>query len=244
MPEGPSILILRELTEDFVDQEIIAVEGNTKIEKERLLGQRIKNIRSWGKQFLIELDGFSLRIHFLMFGTYRINERKDATPRLSIQCSSGDELNFYTCSIKFIDGDLNDFYDWRVDVLSDQWDEKYVRKLLRAQPDKLVCDALLDQTIFSGVGNIIKNEVLFRIKIHPLSEVGLLPAAKLRSMVEQARQYSFEFLEWKKAFVLKQHWLAHNKKICPRCDIPFTRAHLGKTHRRSFYCENCQKRYA
>lgn len=244
MPEGPSILILRELTEDFIDKKITVVEGNIKIEKERLLGQRIKNIRTWGKQYLIELSGFALKVHFLMFGTYRINERKEAVPRLSIGCSDGSELNLYACSIKFIEGDLNEFYDWRVDVLSDEWDEKYVRKKLRAEPDKLVCDALLDQTTFSGVGNIIKNEVLFRIKVHPLSNVGFLPAEKLRNMVEQARQYSFEFLEWKKAFVLKQHWLAHNKKICPRCDIPFIRAHLGKTHRRSFYCETCQKKYA
>jgi endonuclease-8 len=110
-------------------------------------------------------------------------------------------------------------------------------------PDALVCDALLDQTVFSGVGNIIKNEVLFRIRMHPLSRVGALPAPKLRELVAQARQYSFDFLAWKKAFVLKQHWLAHTKTICPRCEIPFVKAHLGKTQRRSFFCENCQQRY-
>ena len=31
----------------------------------------------------------------------------------------------------------------------------------------MVCDALLDQTVFAGVGNIIKNEVLFRTGVHP-----------------------------------------------------------------------------
>jgi endonuclease-8 len=84
---------------------------------------------------------------------------------------------------------------------------------------------------------------LFRIRVHPLSTVGALPAPKLRELVTQARQYSFDFLAWKKAFVLKQHWLAHTKRICPRCDIPFVKAHLGKTQRRSFFCENCQRRY-
>ena len=107
----------------------------------------------------------------------------------------------------------------------------------------LACDALLDQTIFAGVGNIIKNEVLFRIRLHPLSTIGALPAAKLRALVEQARQYSFDFLEWKKQFVLKQHWLAHAKRICPRCDIAYSKAVLGRSQRRSFYCERCQKRY-
>ena len=93
------------------------------------------------------------------------------------------------------------------------------------------------------MGNIIKNEVLFRIRLHPLSRIGALPAAKLRELVAQARQYSFDFYEWKKQFVLKKHWLAHTKRTCPRCHIPFHKGHLGSTQRRSFWCENCQIRY-
>jgi endonuclease-8 len=110
-------------------------------------------------------------------------------------------------------------------------------------PDALVCDALLDQNVFAGVGNIIKNEVLFRIRLHPLSTVGALPARKLAQLVDEARRYSFDFLGWKKAFVLRKHWLAHTKRTCPRCAIPLVKAHLGTTHRRSFFCERCQKRY-
>jgi formamidopyrimidine-DNA glycosylase len=82
--------------------------------------------------------------------------------------------------------------------MSEAWNPKKARKKLRAAPDMLACDALLDQDIFSGVGNIIKNEVLFRIRVHPLSTVGALPPAKLRALVEEARQYSFDFLAWKR----------------------------------------------
>jgi endonuclease-8 len=127
--------------------------------------------------------------------------------------------------------------------MSDQWDPARARKKLRAAPDMLVCDALLDQSIFSGVGNIIKNEVLFRIRVHPLSTVGALSPAKLRALVQEARQYSFDFLAWKKQYVLKKHWLAHAKTTCPRCHLPFKKAHLGRSNRRSFFCERCQKRY-
>jgi endonuclease-8 len=163
-------------------------------------------------------------------------------PRLSLGFGNG-ELNFYACSVKYIEGDPDDTYDWSVDVMSEQWDAAAARKKLRAMPDTLVCDALLDQAVFAGVGNIIKNEVLFRIRVHPLSAVGALPAAKLRALVEQARQYSFDFMAWKKAYVLKKHWLGHTKRICPRCDIALTKAHLGKAQRRSFFCERCQKKY-
>lgn len=179
-----------------------------------------------------------------MFGSYAINERKSVTPRLSLHCSNNTELNFYACSVKYIEGELDNHYDWSSDVMAEQWNPTTARKKLQAHPEKLACDALLDQDIFSGVGNIIKNEVLFRIRVHPLSPIGSLPPAKFRALIQQAREYSFEFLKWKKAFVLKQHWLAHNKTICPRCNIPFTRERLGKTHRRSFFCVKCQKKYS
>lgn len=242
MPEGPSLFILREQAASFVGRTIERVEGNTSIDKARLVGQRIVAIRSWGKHFLVEMPNFSLRVHFLLFGSYRINERKDATPRLSLQCEAG-ELNFYTCSVKFIDEPLNSVYDWRADVMSDAWDSVLARKRMRAQPETFVCDALLDQSIFSGVGNIIKNEVLYRVRVHPLSTIGELPAAKLREVVDQARVYSFDFLEWKKEFTLKQHWLAHRKSTCFRCNIPLTKQKLGATMRQSYYCPNCQRYY-
>jgi endonuclease-8 len=242
MPEGPSIVILKEQATGFLGKKIVAVEGNTSIAKERLAGQRIVALRSWGKHFLIELPKFSLRVHFMLWGSYRINERKEAPPRLGLRFAKG-ELNFYSCSVRFIEEPLDEVYDWRSDVMSEQWDAALARKRLRAQPGTLVCDALLDQDLFAGVGNIIKNEVLFRIRVHPLSTVGALPAARLRDLVREARQYSFDFFEWKKAYVLRKHWLAHTKRTCPRCDIPFTKGHLGKTMRRSFFCENCQVRY-
>ncbi|MDB5941014.1 MAG: endonuclease, partial [Ramlibacter sp.] len=94
MPEGPSIVILKEEANRFLGKSIVRVEGNTTIDKERLLNQRIEALRSWGKHFLIELPDFSVRVHFLLFGSYRINERKEAPPRLSLGFDTG-ELNFY-----------------------------------------------------------------------------------------------------------------------------------------------------
>ena len=243
MPEGPSIVILREEAERFAGKRIVAVAGNTTIAKERLPGERIVAIRSWGKHSLIELKTFSLRIHFLMFGSWRIDERKDGvTPRLSLQFRRG-ELNVYSCSVRLIEEPLDDVYDWSADVLSDAWDPVAARRKLRAMPETLVCDALLDQNVFAGVGNIIKNEVLFRIRVHPLSKVGALPARKLAQLVDEARRYSFDFLAWKKALVLRKLWLAHTRRTCPRCASPLLKAHLGATDRRSFWCERCQRRY-
>jgi endonuclease-8 len=244
MPEGPSLVILREAARVFEGKRILRVEGDTLLDKDLLRGRTVQAIRTWGKHFLVELPTVALRIHLLMFGSYCIDSRKpDKRLRIGLGFAQGRELNFYSCAARLEEIPVDLLYDWNADVMSDHWDPALARDRLLARPDLHACDALLDQSLFAGVGNIIKNEVLFRIRVHPLSRVGALPDPKLRELVREARQYSFEFLEWKKQFVLRKHWLAHTKRTCPRCHIPFHKGHLGVSDRRSFWCERCQVLY-
>lgn len=242
MPEGPSIVILTEAVQEFTGQTVIAAGGNTKEDISILDSKRIISFKSWGKHFLICFDHFTIRIHLMLFGTYRINEQKPSPARLSLKFGSG-EINFYACSVKFLTDDINKIYDWTADVMNDRWSPRKALSKLRKIPDAEICDALLEQEIFSGVGNIIKNEVLFRVRVHPESKINAIPATKLREIVRQARIYSFEFLDWKKAFTLKKHWLAHAKRNCANCGRPLTKTVTGRKKRRSFYCLNCQKAY-
>lgn len=242
MPEGPSIVLLKEAVQQFTAQKVIAVSGNSKIDQSRLLNRKVVSLQSWGKHFLICFGEFTIRVHFLMFGSYLINERKERPVRLNIAFKNG-ELNFYSCSIKILDGDIHTHYDFSADVMNDAWNAKAAKKKLKSLPDELVCDTLLEQDIFSGVGNIIKNEVLYRIRVHPESLIGTMPSPKINQLVKEARKYSFEFLEWKRNYEFKKHWLAHTKKICLRCNLPLIKKHTGIKDRRSFFCVKCQKLY-
>ena len=241
--EGPSLVLLREELHPFVGKKIIKSSGLARIDHERLNGQKIKTFKSWGKHFLIVLEHVTIRIHFLMFGSYRINERKETTPRLQLEFSDGQEIGFYTTAVTEITEDLDAVYDWSADVMNDVWDPAKARKKLKKEPGTNVGDALLDQEIFSGVGNIIKNEVLFRIRIHPESVIGALPPRKLTELIQQARTYSFDFYAWKQIYQLKKHWLIHTKMKCPRCNIPSFKKYTGRKQRRSFFCNKCQKLY-
>ena len=243
MPEGPSILLVKEATAKFAGKKIIAVDGNSKIDQSRLLNKKIIEFKSWGKHFLVCFDGFTLKVHFLMFGSYTIDEKKpDRVIRLHLKFKSG-EINLYACSVKYLEGDINQHYDWSADVMNDQWDKKKAKAKLKAIPEELICDALLDQDIFAGVGNIIKNEVLYRVRVHPDSMIGKIANAKINKLIDETRVYSFDFLEWKRAYELKKHWLAHTKKVCLRCDLPIIKKQTGTKKRRSFICTNCQILY-
>lgn len=242
MPEGPSLVIAREEVQLFKGKKILDADGYSKIDKNLLKNKKVTDFKTWGKHFLICLPQVTIRIHFLLFGKYLINEKKDVNPVLHLKFSNGD-LYFYTSAVRLIEEDLDDVYDWSADIMNDDWDPKKARKKLKSMPAARAADAILDQNIFAGAGNIFKNEVLWRIKVHPESKIGKLPPRKLTELINEVHNYSFDFLKWKKAYVLKKNWKAHAKKICPRCNIPFVKKPTGKTKRRSFFCKNCQVKY-
>ncbi|MEO7802628.1 MAG: DNA-formamidopyrimidine glycosylase family protein [Ginsengibacter sp.] len=128
MPEGPSIIILKEAVQAFSGKKIISVDGNSKLNIQRLSGQKIIEFKSWGKHFLICFKKLTVKIHLMLFGSYTINEkRKERFPRLSLHFKNGD-IYFYACSIQFIEDDLNALYDWSGDVMNDKWSPAKARQ--------------------------------------------------------------------------------------------------------------------
>jgi len=243
MPEGPTIVILKEEVQQFKGKVVLSATGNTQIiDVNTLAGKKIIDFKSWGKHFLICFDDFTIRVHFMLFGSYRINEHSDRIPRLHLQFDDG-ELNFYACSLQLITQLLDEVYDWTEDIMNEKFDPKAALRKLKASPETLACDALLNQHFFSGSGNIIKNEVLFRTHIHPKSIIGKMPDDKIKELVTETVNYAFDFLRWKKEFKLKKHWEAYSKHICPRDKVPFQTRNLGKTNRRTFFCNICEQLY-
>lgn len=240
--EGPSLVILREEMQQFIGQKIVHVSGNSKIDQTRLHDQVLIDVKTFGKEFLLCFAWFTLRTHFLLFGSYRINEAKDMAPRLSLNFANW-VLNMYICSIRYIDQPLDEIYDQWVDVMSPSRDEKKVLKLVQKQPDSMVSDVLLDQKIFAWVWNIIKNEVLFRLSIHPESLVWKLSLKQQKMLVKEAHIYSWDFYTRKKAYVLRKHYQIYTKRSCPTCGAILVKRKVWKTNRRTFFCQHCQILY-
>ena len=242
--EGPSLTIATEEFAPFCGLKIKKATGNTKIlDLSEIQGQKLKAVKSWGKHLLLFIDDFTIKVHFLLFGTYRIDDdRKNRKPRLLLTFSNGHRIFFYSCSVKkinYTENTIHEIYDWSVDTMSAQWNPVQAFRSIQSQPKEMVCDILLDQNIFSGVGNIIKNEVLYNIRVHPEAKVGQLSPEKLRAMVKEARRYTLQFYKWKKKFELKKHWKVMRKSICP-LGHKITKIITGKRKRFSFICPICQ----
>ena len=167
--------------------------------------------------------------------------RRSGAPRLTLTFANG-EITIWSASVKFIESDrARDGYDFSVDVLSDDWSPSQALRQLRDHPDEEVADVLLDQSIFAGVGNIIKNEVLFRTRTHPATRVRRLSLARRKAIVKDARTFSFRFLELRRQFALRKNLEVYGRSECPSCGGRVRRKVHGRRQRRSFFCPACQK---
>lgn len=247
--EGPSLFLASEQLLAFKGKKVKAVSGNTKIGKERLLGMTVLDVFSWGKHLVFQFDGFAIRTHFLLFGTYEAtidgitvtgDYKRAYVPRLELQFDNGN-IKMFNYSIKFIEEkDVRSTYDFSVDVMFPKWDPENALKNVLQYPDTDIADVLLDQAIFSGVGNIIKNEVLSLAKTNPKKKVKDLSKKKLKEIIETAHSYSWQFYEWRKKFVLTKSLKIHRKKACPHCGGKVVHEVTGKRKRISHYCPVCQ----
>lgn len=243
MPEGPQMMFLKEQAEHFIGQKIVSADGNAKdIDFGAIKGKHLVDIRTFGKEILFCFPGFTIRIHLMLFGKYAIDSELNRLLRLGLHFENG-EINFYATECRFITEPLEEVYDFSADVMNKKFDKKKALDKLLTKPNQLICEALLDQHTLAGVGNKIKNEVLFRRRVHPESTVGQIPKTELKKLIDECVKLSFEYLEWKHEETDNDNWEAYKKNECPRDHIPIIRQKIGKSKRTCYFCDKCQRLY-
>jgi len=243
MPEGPNLIMLKENLSPFKGRRVTAASGYAKnVDPDMLKGNTLKDIKTWGKHLLLVFEDFTLRIHQGLFGSYKVNQPTKRNAALHLQFDD-DEVNFSIVKVQVIDQPLDDIYDWSADIMSKKWDERKAIEKMQAKPKLMICDALLDQDIFAGSGNIIKVESLFRARIHPESLCGKIPHEQLKELSKEVIAFSKEFLEYGKTHHLGDRLQAYDREECPRNHVPFHKKDTGKTKRLTYFCDKCQVLY-
>lgn len=247
--EGPSLYLAARQLKPFRGKTVLSVSGNTKIEKERILEKKVKTIFPWGKHLIIQFDEFALRTHFLLFGAFEAtvddsiltgDYQRAYTPRLQLDFENGT-IKLFNCSVRFLEtANAKADYDFTVDIMSPKWDSDKAFESITSKPGLEIADILLDQEIFAGVGNIIKNEVLWRVRIHPETKVKNIIPSEVKNLIAETKKFSLLFYKWRKAFVLRKHLEIYQKSICPRCGTKVERKKTGKRNRISHFCPVCQ----
>ena len=194
MPEGPSILHIRNQLLPFKNRVVKKAGGYGPMPAEWINGKKLLDIHTWGKHLLLLFANGTVRVHLGLFGDILINERKKVNRSFFLEFTNS-EINGYVVRAEKLKAPASEVYDWRTDILSKDFDMAYVKKLLKMQSGKTIGDVLMDQQIFTGVGNIIRNEVLYLAGIHPQSIIGKIPAVKITALIKETVKYAKQWYE-------------------------------------------------
>jgi endonuclease-8 len=110
---------------------------------------------------------------------------------------------------------------------------------LRAEPpDREVGDALLDQRLLGGIGNIWRSEALWDVRVSPWSTMGEVADETLLSLLRSAHRLMSASV--RRAPPVRNVYRRAGRP-CRRCGTP-VRAHAqGDAARRAYWCPQCQR---
>lgn len=238
--EGPSVHRVADELAGFAGQTIQSATGNAKQPLGDVEGSRIDQVRAVKKRLFLDTTDRHIVIHFLMYGSYRVNEERELDERLSLDCDR-DTLNVYSCSVKILDPEASELqrYDQPAhDVLAAEFDRGAAESAISSRDDP-VADILLDQDVFGGVGNIIKNEVLWEVGIHPGKPGNELTPDTAQEVVTSAISWAEDWYERKQAGK-ELRMRIYRADTCPSCGAAVAREELGEHDRVTYWCKNCQ----
>ena len=241
MPEGPSILHIKNQLLPFKGKLVKKAGGYGPMPTKWINGKKLIDIKTWGKHLLFVFANGTVRVHLGLFGDVLVNERKKVNRSFFLEFAKG-EINGYVVRAEKLKSSLEELYDWRIEILHEKFDPAHVKTLLKKQADKTIADVLMDQQLFSGVGNIIRNEALYRAAIHPLSITGKIPAAKINRLIKEVVTYSQLFYQQlkttgnpKEFSVYQQEYAADGSQVTMKI--------LPKSKRKIFFSEHRQRLY-
>lgn len=241
MPEGPSILHLKDQLQPFKGKVVRHAGGYGDMPATWINGKKLMDIKTWGKHLLLVFSNGVVKVHLGLFGDMLVNERKKVNRSFFLEFAKG-EINGYVVKASKLKKPIDELYDWRTDILSPEFDKAYVKALLKEKGNKTIDDVLMDQDIFTGVGNKIRNEALYRAAIHPLSIINKIPAVKITKLINEVVKYAHIFYQQLKKTgvnddfkVYQQEYAADGSEVTMKV--------LAKSKRKIFFSEHRQKLY-
>lgn len=238
--EGPGVHHVADKLSSLEGQVITEATGNAQQPLQRLVGQRISRVRAVKKRLFIDCENDHIVVHFLMYGSYRLNEQQDREERLSLRCKK-DILNIYSSSVKVLEAESAELtgYDRpEEDVLSEKFDTGQALRAIKER-DVPVVDLLLNQDVFGGVGNRLKSEILWNVGVHPDTVASTVSESTARELVEQAMTWSQHWYEAKQNDESVGFGIYRGGN-CPECRKELSKAELGRSQRVTYWCEKCQ----
>jgi endonuclease-8 len=266
MPEGDSIFrAARTLHAALAGQRVIRFEARTAPLTRGAIaadpaGAAITSVEARGKHLLMHFDnGRVLRSHMRMHGSwhlYRPGERWRAPSSAVRAVIETEPWTAIAVDVPVAEWVLETDIESHgalsrlgPDLLSPAFDADAARARLRETGDTPIAEALLDQSVMAGIGNVFKSEILFIARVSPFAPAAACDDDVLRRIVEISRT------------LLRRNVQPHARQrnttgsmnpagryfvyerggeACRVCGTAIQRAMTGPHQRSTYWCPQCQ----
>ena len=244
MPEGDSLHRAARRLQALVGERVEVETPNPRAQidrlDERLNGRRLLAAEAVGKNLLLRFEGgFVLRSHLRMSGRWQVLPRgspRTGRPWLVLRGAEreavlwgGPVLELHTRGVARLGPD----------ILADPPDfEGMLANLRREDQRRAVGDALLDQRVIAGIGNVWKAEALWLARLSPWARLGAVGNDELLATLRAAHTLMRGSVETGRQ---ARRVYRHSGRPCPRCGTPIRSRGQGDANRTAYWCPGCQE---
>jgi endonuclease VIII len=259
MPEGDTILRaakrIRPVLEGTVPDEIVTPQARHARDRwpERLRGRAVTTVDTHGKHLFLRFEGdLVLHSHLRMTGAwavYRHGARWRRAPRRAwlVLRARGHEVVEFDGPVLELMTDGRTRFDQRLaalgpDVLADAFDaDRFIARLRADDATRGIGDALLDQRIVAGLGNIWKAEGCWGAAIDPWRRVRDVSDDEALAVIADVRPRMLAAVERSRPDPSERHVYDRAGRPCPRCGSRIQARGQGDDNRTTFWCPGCQR---
>jgi endonuclease-8 len=243
MPEGDSLARiarrLQVLVGERVEVEAPHPRAAVKRVAERLDGRRLLAVEAAGKNLLLRFeDGVVLRSHLRMSGRWSVRPRGAKLVGRPWLVLRGAEREAVLWNGPVLELDDRAVRRLGPDILARPPDLDGITANLRRDPRRAVGDALLDQRLVAGIGNLWKAEALWEARVSPWRPVGDVSDDELRAVLTVAHERMTLAVESGKE---GRSVYRRAGRPCRRCATPIRSRGQGEDNRTVYWCPRCQE---
>lgn len=250
MAEGDTILRLARRIESHLAGERVAVSAPSPRGKaagvERLDGLCLESAEARGKHLLLHFGPLVLHSHLGMSGGWHLYPPNAAwrRPRSAawavLSAADQEAVQFGGPTLRLLTAERvrrdPQLSSLGPDVLASDFDPDAVVVAMRAGSARPVGEALLDQRLLAGVGNIFKSEACFAARVDPWRAVGDLSYEELRAVLSAVQEQMQDAVEsGRKTFSVYRR-----RGPCPVCGGRLASRGQGDANRTTYWCPRCQ----
>jgi endonuclease-8 len=244
MPEGDSLHRAARRLQTLVGERV-AVEtphprAAAAVSAERLDGRRLEAVEAVGKNLLLSFEGgLVLRSHLRMSGRWQVVERGAELHGKPWLVLTGVEREAVLWNGPVLELSKRSTRRLGPDILAEPPDlDGMIANLRREHQRRKLGDALLDQHLVAGIGNVWRAESLWRAELSPWLRLDEVAEEELERVLGEASRLMREALDGHggKRAVYRQAG-----RPCPRCGTPIRSRGQGDDNRTAYWCPSCQR---